>query len=112
MDGPLEQAIHELMGCNDQDISLPSDLLNILKTLECCIVMTDGSFGEIEDRPRLASNLLKLVLLQVRESYRVATITVCNISLFPPNFLLEIRVMIEIESNSCYLRICETFKQE
>ena len=39
--------------------------------------------------------------------------TVCNISLSPPpNFLLEIRVIIKIEYNPCYPRICETFKQE
>ena len=62
----IEQAIHELMRCRDPDIKdIPTDLLNMLKTLECCIVMTDGNLGGVEDRPRLASNLLKMVLLQV-----------------------------------------------
>ena len=30
----------------------------------------------------------------------------------PPNFLMEIRVIIKIETNPCYPRICETFQQE
>ena len=61
----IEQAVDEFMKCRDPDISSPSDLLNMLKTLECCIVMTDGSLAGVEDRPRLASNLLKMILLQV-----------------------------------------------
>ena len=38
--------------------------------------------------------------------------TGCLILLHPPNFLLEIRVIIRIESNPWYPRIYETFEQE
>ena len=38
--------------------------------------------------------------------------TVCNICLSPPNVLLEIRVIMKIESNPCYPRSYETFEQE
>ena len=44
------------------------------------------------------------------ESARRCTVLV--ISLSPLNFLQEIRIMIKIESNTCYPRIYETFKQE
>ena len=40
------------------------------------------------------------------------TFTVFYTSLYPPNFLLVIRVIIKIESNLCYPRIYEIFEQE
>ncbi len=61
----IEQGIDELMNCSDKEISTPTDLLNLLKTLECCFVMADGDFSAIDERPRLAHNLLKLILVQV-----------------------------------------------
>lgn len=61
----VEQSIEEMMKCSDPEIAVPTDLLNLLRTLECCIVMLDGDMSAIEERPRLANNLLKLILAQV-----------------------------------------------
>ena len=60
-----EQSIDELMRCSDPEIAQPADLFNLLKTFECCVVMKDRDLSGLEERPRLASNLLKLVLIQV-----------------------------------------------
>lgn len=61
----IEQSLDELMKCKDSEISTPNDKLNLLRTLECCLVMLDGDFSPIEEKSRLANNLLKLILLQI-----------------------------------------------
>ena len=61
----IEQAIDESLKCQDQSISTPTNLLNLLKMLECCIVMLDGNLAALDEKSRLASNLLKLALTQV-----------------------------------------------
>ena len=63
--GWIEQAIDEHMKCNDASISTPSNLLNLLKMFECCIVMLEGNLAGLDEKSRMANNLLKLALLQV-----------------------------------------------
>ena len=61
----IEQAIDESLKCRDQNVSTPTNLLNLLKMLECCIVMLNGNLTSLDEKSRLASNLLKLALTPV-----------------------------------------------
>ena len=63
--GWIEQAIDEHMKCTEASIATPTNLLNLLKMFECCIVMLDGNLASLDEKSRMASNLLKLSLLQV-----------------------------------------------
>ena len=49
----------------EDDFVTADDKLNLLKTFECCVVMLDGDFSALEERARLSSNLLKLILMQI-----------------------------------------------
>ena len=59
----IEQTIHEVLTSGKDT----TDLLNLLKSLECCIVMLDGDMSSIpeEKRPRLVKHIMGLILKQI-----------------------------------------------
>ena len=63
----IEQAIHEIMISKNSDVEIagPEDKMNLLKILECCIVMLDGDVSSLNQRSRLSSNLLKFIVMQI-----------------------------------------------
>ena len=69
-------------------------------------MMNHGQEGYIKGK-QISKGILYVILKLV-----LSQSTGCLILLHPPNFLLEIKVIIENESNPCYPRIYKIFEQE